>query len=64
MNANQIARLMHLSLKAYVDGEINLEELTDLCRSLTEQARSAGFAEESAQVYWEMCQTWLNRQTA
>ena len=61
MNANQIARLMHLSLKAYVDGEITHEELTDLRRALAEQARSAGFAEESAQVYWEMCQTWFNR---
>ncbi len=64
MNAKQIARLMCLTVQASTRGEISHEERNDIIQSLGAQAREAGFHEEAGLLYWEMCQTWLNRQAA
>jgi hypothetical protein len=64
MNANVLARLMHLNFQAFVRAEISREEFADIVQDLTAQARSAGIQHEAAAAYWQMCQEWFDRQAA
>ena len=55
MNANQIARLMHLATQSYLRLEIPVGEYTDIVQALAAQAREAGIGEEAQAVYNQMC---------
>lgn len=58
MNANQIARLMHLATLAFLSQEIPEEEYTDIVHALVNQARERGIGETAKLAYDKMCLDW------